>query len=581
MSQPNTPDRHIIMLADNKNPAAKLADQTIPLDQDRTKLVLEEETRLAGEWSAHLLDKLYSHPQHYRAPANIPGCHVIGLLNGDLIIDAISTKRPGEMHYTFNRETKMLQKVTGISLRGGWQAPPIHLGDTPGNEKFRLKDRQAIDETMDDVIADVDKSKADASGMQRVRLTFDENNEPVAIARIAEDGTVEKEVNRTTYQSHSVLTLADAKKGQDTDDSDSNATIDLIHPPEDHLEDSDATISLVEDDNMEIDSNATIDHNPSEADTLSNPDLTDDEDWNETYPQSYRSSNLLSKEALEERARREYHERLERVAKRERRFQLRAVGEAAMMAAEAVMASFGGDSEGVGLDGGGNSGEGDVFIGEMWDWGGDGGGDVEMEGWKVTGDLVRNMDGLDVDVDAGHAHTSLGNGNEVPTYLRIQSEIDIQPLNTIESVIQAEFNDTTQTQSQTRIRTQTQTHFSTYQTRTQSQTRSQYTENQLGQIHQIEQAAEVAAQHALNTTTIHENPQRSELRFIEEAAEVAARMAADMHERVLRLERETLVGSARGEVVEQVEVEELESIDGDAEARGMNGVGDSAEELWC
>lgn len=127
MTAPNTPDRHIVILADNEKPAVHLADQSIPLDEDRTRLVLRPETRRAGEWSAHFLDKLYRHLQHHRAPANIPGYHVIGLFNGDLIIDAISTQRPGEMHYTFNRTTKMLQKVTGVSMRGKWKEPPIHL----------------------------------------------------------------------------------------------------------------------------------------------------------------------------------------------------------------------------------------------------------------------------------------------------------------------------------------------------------------------------------------------------------------------------------------------------------------------
>ncbi|KAE9968095.1 hypothetical protein EG327_011188 [Venturia inaequalis] len=304
MRKPNTPDHHIIMLPDDENPASNLTDQSIPLDHHRTKLVLPQETHLAGEWSAHFLDKLYSHPQHYRAPENIPGCHVIGLFNGDLIIDAVSTKRPGEMHYTFHRATRMLQKVTGISLRGGWKEPPVHLGDTPGNEEFRLGDRQAIDGEMEDAVAEVGKARG------------------VAIARLAEDGTIKKEVDFTTYRAHNVLALIAAKKNQHID-----ATID------DPADDSDATIDLIP--------NPT----PSETNTIEDPDLTDNEDWSATYPQRLKKSNGPSKEVLEERARREYHGKLDRVAVREKRRQLRSVEEAAAMAARAVMAAF---DEGVG-----------------------------------------------------------------------------------------------------------------------------------------------------------------------------------------------------------------------------------------
>ncbi|RDI86348.1 hypothetical protein Vi05172_g3851 [Venturia inaequalis] len=328
MRKPNTPDHHIIMLSDDENPASNLTDQSIPLDHHRTKLVLPQETHLAGEWSAHFLDKLYSHPQHYRAPENISGCHVIGLFNGDLIIDAVSTKRPGEMHYTFHRATKMLQKVTGISLRGGWKEPPVHLGDTPGNETFSSGDRQATDGEMEDAVAEVGKPRGGAVvGRQRVRLTFDKNNEPIAIARIAEDGTIKKEVHSKTYRAHNVLALIAAKKPQHID-----------APIDNPADDSDATIDLIP--------NPT----PSETNTIEDPDLTDNEDWSATYPQLLKKSNGPSKEVLEERARREYHGKLDRVAVREKRRQLRSVEEAAAMAARAVMAAF---DEGVGVGEGG------------------------------------------------------------------------------------------------------------------------------------------------------------------------------------------------------------------------------------
>lgn len=119
MTKPHTPSHHIILLPDDENPAVNEKNQSISLDHARTRLVLKNELHLAQLWSFHFLDKLYQHPQHHRKLANVPACHVIGLFNGDLIIDAISKKRPGTMHYTFNRTTKMLQKVTGTSMRGG------------------------------------------------------------------------------------------------------------------------------------------------------------------------------------------------------------------------------------------------------------------------------------------------------------------------------------------------------------------------------------------------------------------------------------------------------------------------------
>lgn len=519
MRKPNTPDHHIIMLPDDENPASTLTDQSIPLDHHRTKLVLPQETHLAGEWSAHFLDKLYSHPQHYRAPENISGCHVIGLFNGDLIIDAVSTKRPGEMHYTFHRATKMLQKVTGISLRGGWKEPPIYLGDTPGNEDFRLGDRQAIDGEMEDVVAEVGKARGGAVvGRQRVRLTFDKNNEPIAIARLAEDDTVEKEVDFTTYRAHNVLALIAAKKNQHID-----------APIDDPADDSDATIDLI----------PTL--TPSETNTIEDPDLTDNEDWSATYPQRLRISNGPSKEVLEERARREYHGKLDRVAVREKRRQLRSVEEAAAMAARAVMAAF---DEGI--------------------VGGGGGGEVMAMGWTGGEDVGEDM-GVDVDtdmegskgtVDVDHDRTDFFASNR-PIYSPIHSPLYPPSWSPIHSPTPPNPKTHSPLRPSSPSPLLPPSINQGNNRPSHSRPPNPHNHNKRIQIRNIEQAAAaaMAARNSLNT--IRDNPHRSEGRFIEEAAGMAARVAGEIWERLV-----DEVGDEDGAVVGD---EELESVDGDAE----------------
>lgn len=118
--------------------------------------------------------------------------------------------------------------------------------------------REAIDAEMVDVVTKFDGTSGDATGKRRVRLMFDKNDERVAMARITEDGTVEKEVDRTTYRAHDVLDLTAAKKGQDIDDS--NTTVVLVRSPDERVDDSDATTDLHGNNNMDVDvSDATID----------------------------------------------------------------------------------------------------------------------------------------------------------------------------------------------------------------------------------------------------------------------------------------------------------------------------------
>lgn len=614
MTKPNTPDRHIAMLADNENPAVTLADQSIPLDEDRTKLSDEEEICVAGEWSAHFLDKLYRHPQHYRPPeTNIPGCHVIGLFNGDLIIDAISTKRPGEMHYTFNRTTKMLQKVTGISLRGGWKAPPIHLGDTPGNEMFRLGDREVGDEEMEDVVVQVDTSGAVAAGKKRVEFTFNENDEAVAMARIAEDGTVEKEVDRTMYRAHNVLELIAAKKGQDIDDS--NATIDLqIRSLGEHADDSDATIDLVENNTDVDDSDATIDliqdHTPSEADTVEDPDLTDGEDWSSTYPQRHLGSELPSKAALEERARVEYHGKLNKVAEREKRHQLQAVEKAATMAAEAVMSFLAANTSNTINNTTKDSEEASAPTGQTWDAEIYSGENMDIDDSNTTIGLIQDMDSLEVTAPPTRSPLSQNKHIHSPIHpqthsiqatpatesktVSLETAIDfIQDTNGLEvttSPTQPPLSQNEHTHSQ--IHPQTHSIPNTTPTTSSSspflettiqreintiaQRKTQYTPHQLEQIRHIEEAAAIAAQAAL--LVVNENPRRSGQGFIEEAATIAAKTALEMHEKFRGEEEKARVARGRAEGVVGVEVEEgdLESVDGGVEDGRV--IGDSEDE---
>ncbi|QDS70891.1 hypothetical protein FKW77_006151 [Venturia effusa] len=560
MTAPNTENRHAVMLADNENPAIHLADQSIPLDHDRIKLSLKAEIRLAGEWSAHFLDKLYRHPQHHKAPAHIPGCHVIGFHNGDLIIDAISTKRPGEMHYTFNRTTKMLQKVSGNNKPGGWRQPPFHLEKLPGFGESRSKDGEAVDQEMIDVASGVKKRRGfSPPRRQRLRVTFDENDEPVALARIAEDGTLEKEVNWKTYQSHNVLDLIAAKRARNIDDS--NATIDVIRSSSERDDDSNATIDLQEN-SMDIDdSDATIDliqdPAPSEVDTIEDPDLTDKEDWPSIYPHNHQNSNLPSKTALEERARVEYHARLNEAAKRKHDRQLQAIEKAATMAAEAVLASIAANTSKITFETAKYAEEAGVLISETQDQEIDAIENMDMDDSDATIDLIQDQetdamesmdiddsdatidliqddDGMEMTADIPQAPNSANNNIQPSIDPPILKDQPILHTNPLETVIHA-------------------------QTDTLYQRPPQYNTQQLERIHQIEEAAAIAAQS--HRTIIHENPERSDQRFINEAAAIAAQTALEMQERLVRFEARKQESWRGGLEV----IEELESVDGDGD----------------
>jgi hypothetical protein len=145
MIPPHTHDLHFTMLLSNENSAVAARNQSIPLDHQREKLKAKQAIHAATRWSDYFYDTLHGHPRNIRQPKKITGCHIIGLFNSDLIIDAISTRRPTGMYWTFDRTTNLLQKVSGNSLRGGWKEPPVHLGDLPGYEHLRLPDREEND----------------------------------------------------------------------------------------------------------------------------------------------------------------------------------------------------------------------------------------------------------------------------------------------------------------------------------------------------------------------------------------------------------------------------------------------------
>lgn len=121
-------DRHYYMLPDGEKTTSK--SKGIP-KEDRTEMT-GEDVKTAVSWSQYFYDALYSHPQAIPKPTRqIKDCRILGLLNGDLIINATSRSRPRGMYWTFNQETRMLQHVKpcGTKRPGGTIKEPEFLID--------------------------------------------------------------------------------------------------------------------------------------------------------------------------------------------------------------------------------------------------------------------------------------------------------------------------------------------------------------------------------------------------------------------------------------------------------------------
>lgn len=121
-------DRHYYMLPDGEITTSK--SERIP-KEDRTEMT-GEDVETAVSWSQYFYDALYGHPQAIPKPTRqIKECRILGLLNGDLIINASSRSRPRGMYWTFNQETRMLQHVKpcGTKRPGGTIKEPEFLID--------------------------------------------------------------------------------------------------------------------------------------------------------------------------------------------------------------------------------------------------------------------------------------------------------------------------------------------------------------------------------------------------------------------------------------------------------------------
>lgn len=131
MINPNyTHTRHFYKLNDNENPALKsLHQEIIESDSQRIK-INPEDSHTATLWSSYFYDALYGHPQGIIKPARqISDCFIVGLLNGELIIDATSRARPSGRYWTLNRETRMLQYIRPRGIKKTMSERPFHLNN--------------------------------------------------------------------------------------------------------------------------------------------------------------------------------------------------------------------------------------------------------------------------------------------------------------------------------------------------------------------------------------------------------------------------------------------------------------------
>lgn len=135
-------EHHFFKLPDAENPALKIHNRAIPTE-DRPA-IKGQCAHVATAWSQYFTDALYGHPLKILKPqVRVKDCHIIGLLNGDLIIDATSRLRPGSMYWTLNEETRMLQHIKPCAKRlsGPVKEPEIPIGEV-GQYVYRQDHRR-------------------------------------------------------------------------------------------------------------------------------------------------------------------------------------------------------------------------------------------------------------------------------------------------------------------------------------------------------------------------------------------------------------------------------------------------------
>lgn len=107
-------DRHFYMLTEGEKSTSR--STRVP-EEDRTQLT-GEDAKTATSWSDYFYDALYGHPQAIFRPEREAGdCRILGLFNGDLIIDSASRSRPLGMYWTFNPGTRMLQHIKPCGMK--------------------------------------------------------------------------------------------------------------------------------------------------------------------------------------------------------------------------------------------------------------------------------------------------------------------------------------------------------------------------------------------------------------------------------------------------------------------------------
>ncbi|TLD38591.1 hypothetical protein E2P81_ATG01134 [Venturia nashicola] len=123
-------ERHFFKLPDAENPALKFKSREVP--QEDRPAIEGQSVLIATTWSEYFTDALYGRPLGIPKPRrHVQNCHIVGLLNGDLIIDATSRLRPGSMYWTLNRETQMLQHIKPCGKRpsGPVKGPEFHMDE--------------------------------------------------------------------------------------------------------------------------------------------------------------------------------------------------------------------------------------------------------------------------------------------------------------------------------------------------------------------------------------------------------------------------------------------------------------------